>query len=235
MSDTPKVTPSEDGKETTPKVDETKFVSKEKYEELAGSKQELETKLDEAKLSMLDPEYIAYLETKKVKSDKPTKTSTVIEEDIDNLSTKQLLALSIDKAKEAILTDVMPKYEEALRKRDATIKDILAVLELQQVEKKYKDFDSFRTDIKKILENSQTPLTIDQAYKSAKLDRLVAEGKLDEETKEEITKVITTPKESEKPDGSVPADTITKATFKTKDDASNDAWDKVVGAGKDTL
>ncbi len=129
MSDTPKVATDETVKEETTKVDETKFVSKEKYEELAGSKQELETKLDEAKLSMLDPEYIAYLETKKTKGDKKDTTSkTIIEEDVDNLSSKQLLTLSIDKAKEAILTDVMPKYEEALRKRDATIKDILAVL-----------------------------------------------------------------------------------------------------------
>ncbi len=78
-------------------------------------------------------------------------------------------------------------------------------------------------------------MTIDQAYKSAKLDRLVAEGKLDPETKAEVEKVIATPKESEKPGGSVPADTVDKASFKTKDEASDDAWDKVVGAGKDTL
>lgn len=226
MSD-PTNKPSEAGA-----VDTSKFVPKEDYEKLSSSVKDLEGKLDEAKLSLLDPDYIDFLESKKGQrvEKKIEKATDLSDKDIEKLSSKQILELATERAKEAILSEVAPKYEEALKKQGATLQDILAYIELGEVEKKYKDFDTYRDDTRKILETSRTQLTIEQAYKQAKLDRLEKEGKLT--PKEE--KDLKTPS-SEKPTSSVPGDTMSKSAFKNAGEAAEDAWDRIVGSGKDSL
>ena len=208
-----------------------KFVPKEEYEKLAGSVKDLESKLDEAKLSLLDPDYIEFLETKKgQKVDRAVKRS-MEDVDTDSMTSKQILELATERAKEALMEEVLPKYEDMLKRQGATIQDILAYIELGEVEKKYKDFDTYRDDTRKILETSKTPLTIEQAYKQAKLDKLESEGKLTPKEEKELK----TPTPSEKPTSTVPGDTMSKGSFKNSDDAAEDAWNKVMGSGKDTL
>jgi hypothetical protein len=208
-------------------VDTTKFVPKEDYEKLASSVKDLESKLDEAKLSLLDPDYIDFLETKKGQKieKKVEKAMDLSDMDVEKLSSKQILELATQRAKEAVLSEVAPKYEEALRKQGATLNDILAYIELGEVEKKYKDFNDYRDDTRKILENSKTQLTIEQAYKQAKYEKLESEGKLTPKEEKELKAPS-----SEKPTGSVPGDTMSKGNFKNAVDAADDAWNKVMGS-----
>lgn len=232
MSEETKTTPNEGEKkdETTATVDTTKFVSKEDYSKLSDSHKELETKLDEAKLSLLDPEYIAFLESKRGGGDKIVDkvADTISDEEVDNLSSRQLLKLAVDRAKSAMMNDVFPKYDEALKKRDGTLSDILAVLELHNVEKRHKDFDEYRNDVHKVLSTSKTALSIEQAYELAKARRPVVEKKEADKVEKKIAS-------TEKPSNSVPADTVKAKEYTDKNKAASDAWDDIVGAGKDTL
>lgn len=233
MSDPKETIPIEGEKEATAKVEETKSVSKEEYSKLSDSHKELETKLDEAKLSLLDPEYITFLESKRGKSDKVVEkvADTISDEEIDNLSSKQILKLAVSRAKDEIAKELLPKYDEALKKRDSTIADILAVLELQRVEKKYTDFDTYRADVHKVLSTSKTPLTIEQAYELAKSRRPAEPG--EEKTGEKVEEKKSTA--TEKPNATIPAEAVERKDRKDKNAAANDAWDEIVGAGKDTL
>jgi len=223
---------SEQTKEASEKAaNEKNVVPKEEYEKLAGTVKDLEGKLDEAKLSLLDPDYIDFLETKKgAKVEKAVKKS-MEDVDTDKMTSKQILELATERAKEALLDEVMPKYEAALKQQGTTIQDILAYIELGEVEKKFKDFGEYRDDTRKVLETSKTQLTIEQAYKQAKMDRLEKEGKLTPKEEKELK----APTSSEKPTSTVPGDTMSKSAFKTAEDAAEDAWDKIVGSGKDTL
>lgn len=205
--------------------DMTKYVPKEDYEKLSGSVKDLETKLEEAKLSLLDPEFIDFRESKKLKStakkaaDAATDLSDV---DLSKLSPKQLLAAAVDRAKEAVMNEIIPEYEEKLRAQAQTLSDVLAVLELQEVEKKHSDFGNYKDATRKVLETSSTPLTIEQAYLLAKASNPQAAA-------------AAAPAGSERPSGTVPLSSDTTKTFKDKNEAGLDAWDRVVGAGKDYL
>ncbi len=217
---------SSEGTPVTP--DLTKYVPKDEHEKTLNTVKDLESKLEEAKLSLLDPRVIEALTTKKVEKKIEKAVKEVSDDDIDGLSSKQLLELAIEKAKEAILPEVSEAYDEQLKKMGATLSDVLAILELQEVEKKYKDFDDFRDETRKILETSTTPLTIEQAYRLAKQ---VNEEKPEDDT----TKKKKAASSTEKPSGTVSKGTIEPKDFKDKNAAGEDAWDKVVGAGKDTL
>lgn len=213
-------------------VDTTKFVPKEEYEKLTGSVKDLESKLDEAKLSLLDPDYIDFLESKKGArvEKKIEKAFDLSDKDIEKLSSKQILELSTQRAKEALINEVLPKYEETIRRQGATLQDILAYIELGECEKKYKDFNEYKEDTRKVLETSRTQLTIEQAYKQAKLDKLEKEGKLTPKEEKELKAPA-----SEKPTSTVPGDTMSKSAFKNSGEAAEDAWDRIVGSSKDIL
>jgi hypothetical protein len=212
-------------------VDTSKFVPKEEYEKLGSSVKELETKLDEAKLSLLDPDYIDFLESKKgQRIEKKLERAELTDREIEKLSSKQILELSVERVRDVLLSEVMPKYEDALRKMGATQQDILAYIELGECQKKYKDFETYRDDIKKVLDTSTTRLTIEQAYKQAKLDKLDREGMLTPKEEKELK----TPA-SEKPTNSVPGDAMSKSAFKNSGEAAEDAWDRIIGTGKDSL
>jgi hypothetical protein len=204
-------------------VDLTKYVPKEDLEKASSSVKELEAKLEEAKMSLLDPEYISFLEQKKqAKLEKKlAKTALPTDADLSKLTSAQVLSLSVEKAKEAIMTEIVPQYEEQLRRTQQTLSDVLAVLELQEVEKKYSDFSTYRDDTRKILETSTTPLTIEQAYKLAKANTF--DGKAP----------AVSP--AEKPTGSVPGNDMKPTSFKSKYDAAEDAWNRTVGPGKDII
>lgn len=88
--------------------------------------------------------------------------------DINNLTPFQFLMLAIENAKAAIVEDVLPIYKQKIDEISRSLSDVLAVLELQDIEKKYSDFENYREATRKILETSKTPLTIEQAYLLAK-------------------------------------------------------------------
>lgn len=228
MSENPNVIPgSENGKPAA--IDMSKYVPKEDFEKTSASLKELESKLDDAKLSLLQPEYLEFMESKKAgKLEKKISSSIdklMDSKDLDKLSPRQILALSIDKAKEAVIAEVLPQYQDQLKRMGQTLSDVLAVLELQEVEKKYADFSAHRDDTRKLLETSTTPLTIEQAYLLAKAGKsnVPASGS------------PAAPNGSEKPTGGTPPGSMGPKTFKNKNDAAEDAWNSTVGAGKDYI
>ena len=99
----PKVTNPSEGDKATP--DLTKYVPKDEHEKTLTTVKDLESKLEEAKLSLLDPDYISFLETKrgkKVEKKVEKAVKEISEDDLDGLSSKDLLALSVEKAVEAV-------------------------------------------------------------------------------------------------------------------------------------
>jgi hypothetical protein len=201
--------------------DLTKYVPKADYEKVSTTVKDLESKLDDAKMSLLDPEYISFLESKKGKQveHKVNQAFSFSDDELDKLSSKQLLVVAIERATAAILPEVEKRYEDRLRRSESTLSDVLAIIELQEVEKKYDDFETYRDKTKEILETARVPLTIEQAY-------LQARGM--------APAAASNAPGSEKPSGIVPAGMAPK-TFKNKNDAANDAWDQVMGAGKDSI
>jgi len=168
----------------------------------------LQEELDQAKLSLLDPKYIAFLETEKG-------SGKVIKDVSKELKDGKLSPERIE------------ELETKLNRVSVTMEQVLAVMELKEVEGKYKDFGDYRDDTTKVLETSATPLTIEQAYKIAKQNRK------DEKSVEEKEKDVKA--SAEKPGSGGPREEDTPKTFKSKYDAADDAWDKVVGKGKDIL
>lgn len=220
-----------------PAIDMSKYVSKEDNDRLVAesksAQDKLQQELEQAKLALLDPEYISYLESKQGKST-ANKVVSEIDKlrdtvDVERLSSKELLALSVDKAVEVVQSKLMPVYEGQMRKMGQALSDVLAVLELQDVEKKYSDFGDYRDATKKMLESSSTPLTIEQAYLLAKTS---SQGK-DAKTPEEKAAAARTA--GEKPGAGMSQDNSQPKSFANAKDAGEDAWNKVVGAGKDTL
>lgn len=207
-------------------IDLTKYVPKEDFEKTSATVKDLEAKLDEAKLSLLSPEYLEFMESKK--AGKVTqKVESAVDKlltsaDVDKLSNRQLLALAIDKATEAVKSEILPAYQNQMKQLGQSLSDVLAVLELQEVEKKYSDFNDYRDDTRKILETSTTPLTIEQAYIQAKAGK-------------GGTFKSNTPPPTEKPVGGTPPGSLGPKTFKNKNDAAEDAWNSTVGAGKDYI
>lgn len=199
----------EELKEQEAKIKDT--VSKEFQGKLTAKDSEvrkLQDELDNAKLSLLDPEYISFLETKKG-------SAKVIDD-----ASRQLKDGNLTPSKVAEL-------EAKLNRVSVTMEQVLAVMELKEVEGKYKDFNTYRDDTTKVLETSTTPLTIEQAYKIAKQNR--KDNKTDEEKEADINAG------AEKPGGGGPREEDEPKVFKSKKEAGDDAWDKAIGKGKDSI
>ena len=209
---------------SAPAIDLTKYVPKEDFEKTQASLKEelgkMKVERDQAKMSLLDPEYISHLESKRVSAEKsaariPDGT------DLSRLSPQQLLDLAVSKAVEM----VEGKVGERFRRNETAISDLLAVAELRAVEDRYKDFNDYRDDVAKLLEDPRSNLTIEQAYKLAK-QNASEKAPAKPETKK--------PASSEKPTGTTPADGFERAKFKSKVDAADAAWD-AVAPGRDTI
>lgn len=215
-----------EGAPNTATVDPNKFVPKEELDKVLNSKKELESKLDEAKLSLLDPEYIQFLESKKGKQAGKAVTKaidSITDDDIEHLSSKQLLELAVSRSMEAVSS----VYDAKLQTQANTISDLLAYIELQETQKQHPDFNDYRDRIKEIIGTSQAPLTYEQAYMIAKGEKPV---EVTDEQKKKSAKTAT-----EKPTNTVPAKEMQVKTFASKSAAAEDAWDQVVGASKDSI
>lgn len=138
-------------------IDLTKYVGKEDHEKAISTKDtelsKVKDELDQAKMSLLDADYIEYLESKK---DKPA--------DDDDA----------DKAGLPTKTE-FDALKKELGMTKSAVQDVLAVIELKNTEEKYPDFKDYKDDVKAILEASKAPLTFEQAYKIAKASKPVDE------------------------------------------------------------
>ena len=221
--------PNDAGNEDTAKVDLTKYVPKEEFEKLSGSLKELEAKLNDANMSLLSPEYLDFLDSKKAaKAGKAVSKAMddMSSDDLDKLTPKQILAKSVELARDAIAKELMPNIRDAINRQGATLQDVLAYIELTEVRKRHSDFKDFEDDIKKIIESSNVPLTYEQAYKQAKFDKSATSNN-DSDTPSK-------PRGTEKP-GGTGSDDLEVKDFKDASEAGEDAWNRIVGSGKDRI
>ena len=107
--------------------------------ELAQQTATLQKQVEEAKLQLLSPEYLEYLEGK-IKGKKEDKND--------------------DDAVKALRAELAQ-----LRQQQETQ---AAFLELEQVKQEHKDFEALRPNIQKILETARRDMTIEEAYWIAK-------------------------------------------------------------------
>jgi hypothetical protein len=207
MSDVNKA--GEELKEQEAKIKET--VSKEYQEKLTAKDSEvkrLQDELDNAKLSLLDPKYISFLESER--------------------GSKQVIReVSKEVAEGDLSVAKIAELEQRLARTNTTLEQLVAVMEVKEVEAKYPDFNKFREDTTKVLETSNTSLTIEQAYKIAKQN--VKDTKTDKE------KEMDAKSGAEKPGTGGPREEEPPKSFKDKKLAGEDAWDKVMGSGKDSI
>lgn len=211
-------------------TDLSKYVSKEDHDKILTSNKDLNTSVeklkkdvDDASLKLLDPEYIQWREDKKSGKLQRAAREVLDDPNLDNLTPKQILEKATEAAKEA----VSQEHGNEVRSLKATISDILAYIEVQVCEKKYEDFGEYREDMKKLIESSENHISIEQAYLISK-----AKGVKTPAVDGEPAPVV---KSGEKPSGSIPAATVETTDFKDSASAAEDAWDKIVGKGKETL
>lgn len=205
--------------EGAPDIDLSKYVGKEDYEKALSERDEklekLEGELEKAKTSLLDPEYIEYLESKKDSKDEDAGEKNAQDKDLP-------------------LKGELTTLRKELNMTKAKLYDVLAVMELESARKRYSDFDDYKEEIKETIESSEAPLTYDQAYhiaKSAKGPK--NKDNADNASGDAKSKANKTP-ETEKPSGSVPGDSLKQKDYKSAQEAANAAWDDTVG-DKETL
>lgn len=169
---------------------ENNLIPKTELEKLKTETQQtidgMKKQVEEAKLQLLSQEYLEYLENKK--SGKAPETKGESEE---------------NKALRAELA--------AVRAQQA---DLAAHIELDMVRKAHPDFEEFRTEVQKVLEESKTNITIEQAYRIAKGSQ---------EPKKQDDKKPVLPQGNEKPSGVYPPPETTEKKFKTAHAAAMDA------------
>ena len=215
--------------EMVPKTDLEKLTTQ--LTDLTKQTETLRKERDNAKLEILNPEYLRWLEEKETKghaSDKTTekvaKSLEVDETELEGLSRKQFMQLVVNSTVQQIIDKVGPGLDKELSTLRSGISDIAASLEVKECETKYPDFWEFKEQMVDLVKGNDA-LKIEDAYKIAKQNI-----KLEKDQKEKESALRA---QSEKPSGLAESST-TQRSFKNKTDASEDAWKKVVG-DKDRL
>ena len=201
-------------------IDMSKYVPKDQVESLQAD-------LEKAKLDLLSPEYIEFLEAKKLGKDKvlTSKVSALLgelkPEEIESLPKVRLLQLAVERAKEELTPAIRKEFNDQLTALSNYVGNLGAYIEVQDIRNRHKDFDEYADDISKLFEKATKELTYEEAYLMAKGARQTKEP--EGEKKEEKPK----PKGSEKPGGTTPPANLTEKKFKSDYDAGLDAWEQV--------
>ena len=152
---------------------------------------DLQKKVSEAQSAILAPDYLEYLDAKK----------------------------SLNKGQKVEGNDEVKELRKQLADTRAALAEVAAAQELETVIKAHPDFNDVRKDVQKILEESKTELTIEQAYLIAKAQKPPAEKK-PEEKKPEFG--------NEKPSGVYPVEGDSSKKFKNENDAAQAAANEVL-------
>lgn len=115
--------------------------------------------------------------------------------------------------------DEVKDLRKQLAEMRAAMSEVAAAQELDQVMKAHPDFNDVRKDVQKILEESKTELTIEQAYFIAKGVKPAPEQKKEEKK---------TDFGNEKPSGIYPVDGDSEKKFKNENDAAQAAANEVL-------
>jgi hypothetical protein len=181
----------------------------------------LQSEVYELRKQLLDPEYLNYLESKnsapKAKSEVSTLLTTDLKpEDIDKLPNSQLLKLAESILGNKLVDSLRKEFSGELTGLHSTVQNLKAVLELNEVKSKYSDFEEFRGGIVSLLQSSNRDMSIEDAYKQVKFDKLANafEGK---ETENKDKKPGA--KGSEKPNQATPPPDLASKEYKTDKEA----------------
>jgi hypothetical protein len=174
-------------KENNKSTDAIKYATKEDIKNINESIEKLRKELDEVKWTLSLFDRLESLGTKddKARSHLDENSDPIVDArirlslrvpppagvDFNKLTPFQFLTLAVDNAKAAVMEEVLPVYRQKIDEVSRATSDILAILELQDLEKKYSDFQEYRDDTRNILETTTTPITIEQAYLQAKAKR----------------------------------------------------------------
>ena len=176
----------------------------------------VEKELIAAKSELLDPEYISYMENKS-----KTKEDIIAGgDDLEKLSRKEFVNF-LEKGLKSYLNDFTTKNLHPVK---VSIQELIAREEVRRCEKIYSDFEEYRQDMIAVVRKDEG-INIEQAYKIAKANR-----KIDKDDTERKTAADAA---AEKP-GGISGGAAEPKDFKSKEAASDDAWDSVMG-NKDRL
>lgn len=214
------------------KEEELVSLTKEQYDALLERVSELEgSKEEEGKKDTYTLDELAE-EGKKTKRTGRRVDQQIEDLDWDNMSNKEIFGKLVD------------AVNAAGRELQTEIETLKVMREIDKAEVKYKDFWKFEKDVRRIaMENPS--LSIEKAYKLAKVEKGESEETEKEEKGEKEDKVMKTKTEKllnlpprGAPIGEKPgvASTSTKASeIKTLREATSRAWDEVVGKGKSVI
>jgi len=192
--------------EMVPKSEVEKM--KESLTQQSQQLEKLKKEAEEAKLSQLDPEYLAFLESKESDGNQHKQSGN---DDLDSLSNSEFMALLENK--------IDKKLNDRVTFLGNKVDSLIAHSELREVRSKYSDFNDYKDQIGAIL-NRNPSLNYEQAYKIIKADVYQSKS---EEQKQREAKL-----QQEKPGG--PSHSSTKpADFKSSQEAIDDAWNQAVG------
>ena len=202
------------------------LVSKVEFEKLTTElekekkdKGTLQKEMDNLRLEVLDPDYMAFKESK----NKPESKKPAVEVDtneLENMPRAKFVDLIVDK----VSTAITPKLEQELGKVKQGLQNVMADREVDKCAAKYKDFWDYKQDMLGLVKQNDA-LRVEDAYKLAKQNRKLEK---DEEEQKVAAKAA-----SEKP-GGPSAPSMQAKDFKDKDKAAEDAWSKTMG-DKQTL
>ena len=219
MSDEAKTFGEQADKGDTTSTQKEEMISKTEYEKITSEldsvrkgKEKSEMELQNAKLELLSPEYISYLENKNKQTTSTTKSPSL---DLESMSRTELVSL-LRNDLEAVLQEYSKKAIDPLKH---SISDLIAREEVRLCEGKYEDFNDYRKDMISLVRNNEG-LSIEDAYKIAKSNHKLEKDKAEKEAAVRAS--------SEKPGGPASSTTVNR-DFKNKVDAAEDAWKRVVG------
>lgn len=215
-----------------------------KSEDTTGIKDrlaKLESENSQLKNKLLDDDYIAFLDSRK-RAAEPAKPQLakapvnflgeeLTQADIDKLTPSQILKLAQKNLGSSIVDEIRNEFSNALANQNQAIETIVAHLELQQVKADNPDFDSFKDDVAKILQESTTSMTIADALDKARINRSrTAPAKTAAPAK--------SPASTEKPGTHPPSPSLQKKEYKNESEAAAAALEEVktkFGISGDTI
>lgn len=193
-------------------------VPKSELDKIQASNTELSRNLETLKNQLLDTEYLQYLEAKKGRTTSSNANSTNtpnVNSNIGSLTLAQLQQVVAQQIGQAMETTMKPVY--------GRINEMSAKLEVEDVRARYQDFDEFKDQVVQILESTpNTELSIEQAYKIAKADKMATPAA-------EPEKEVKAPTGNEKPGGTVPLAGESAQRHKDSNAAGQAAWNEVRG------
>lgn len=152
---------------------------------------DLKKQVEDTKAQLLDSNYLEYLDQKKAPKGQKTEGSEEVKE-----------------------------LKKQLAEMRAAMAEVAASQELEQVMKAHPDFNDVRKDVQKILEESKTDITIEQAYFIAKAQKPPAKEEGKPKEKLEFT--------TEKPSGVYPVEGDSEKKFKNENEAAQAAANEVL-------